>query len=69
MPGWNRVPHGDPTEMLETLSALTTDIDELRTKVASGEATQADALDRALRGLQELAGVLEPVVRFYKQKM
>jgi hypothetical protein len=55
--------------MLETLSALTTDIDELRTRVASGEATQADALDRALRGLQELAGVLEPVVRFYKQKM
>ena len=69
MPGWNRVPQGDPNEMLETLSSLTTDIDELRTKVASGEATEADALDQALRGLQELAGVLEPVVRFYKQKM
>ena len=66
MPGRGRFIPADTTEMLETLATLNTELEALRTKVAAGEADQAIALERALQGLQELASVIEPLVKDYR---
>lgn len=41
----------------------------MRPKVASGEVAQADALDRALRALESLATVIEPLVQDYNKRL
>lgn len=66
MPGRGRFHPADPTEMLETLATLNTELEGLRTKVAAGEADQVTALDRALQGLLELVSVIEPLVQDYR---
>jgi hypothetical protein len=49
--------------MLHTLATLDAEVEELRAKLDGGD--ESAALDRALRGLQELASVMEPIVQDY----
>jgi hypothetical protein len=55
------------SEMLNSLEKLHNEIEDLRTNLESGEADPKDAADRALRGLQELISVIQPLARAHKK--
>lgn len=53
--------------MLDVLENVHNDLDKVRAELTTGETDQASALDRALVGLQELVGVIEPLARAYRR--
>lgn len=67
MPGSQKFIAASGSEMLATLQTVHDDIEATKSKLKSGETDQHEALARALEGLQELAGVIEPLAKAYKR--
>jgi hypothetical protein len=68
VPGRSKFTAESGQQMLNTLEQIQTDLTAIRVGMAAGDVTQEEALARALQGIQELSGVVEPMVRAYKQK-
>lgn len=67
MPGGQKFIAASGSEMLATLKVVNDDIEAMKTKLASGATDQHEVLARALEGLQELVGVIEPLAKAYKK--
>ncbi|MFL6108100.1 MAG: hypothetical protein ACJ72L_14150 [Marmoricola sp.] len=67
MPGREKFIPDSGQRMLDVLENVHNDLDKVRAELTTGETDQASALDRALVGLQELVGVIEPLARAYRR--
>lgn len=67
MPGSQKFIAASGAEMLETLKGVYDDIEDMKLKLKSGAADERAVLDRALQGLQELVGVIDPLAQAYKR--